>query len=261
MMRHIAVRLAAAGVIMVGAAVAAHAQTRPAARPRPRPSRVPIGYLSLNGGGQLARTDFQTTVTFPLYTEEADFDAGYNAPSAIGIDVGGGFRVWRQLTAGVAVTYFQDKAHATFDARLPHPLLPRRQRPLDGSISSLQRAETAMHVQVAWLAPVDDRIIVAVFGGPTVFRVEQDIVTRLVLDETYPFDDVALQRAAIESQKENAVGFHAGADVFYRLARQFGVGGVARYSRGTLSVATRTDQDADLTTGGLHLSGGIRWVF
>jgi hypothetical protein len=250
----------------MGAAVAAHAQTsglspRNPVRPRPKASRVPLGYLSLNGGGQLARTDFQTTVTFPLYTEQADFDAGYNAPSAIGIDAGGGFRVWRRLTAGVAVTYFQDKAQATFDARVPHPLLPRRQRPLDGSISNLQRAETAVHAQISWLAPVDDRIIVAVFGGPTVFRVEQDIVTRLALDETYPYDNVALERGAIESRKENTVGFHAGADVFYRITRQFGVGGVARYSRGTLSVATRTGQEADLTTGGLQLSGGVRWFF
>jgi hypothetical protein len=260
-MRTIAVRLTTAAILVFGAAASAHAQAEPtpprpapsAARPRPAPPRLPAAYLSLNGGAQFSQGDFQTNVTFPLYTEEADFDADYDIPAGIVFDLGGGVRLWRQFAAGVAVTRYQEDGHADLAARLPHPFFVGRPRQLASSIPDLERVETAVHVQVSWLAPVEERVTIAVFGGPTVFRVEQDIVTGLDLTEVFPFDEVPLASATTARREESGLGFHVGADVMYRVTKQVGVGAVARFSRGTLTT--------DTTAGGLQLTGGLRWLF
>ena len=270
-MRALAVRLAALVMLAGGGTTAADAQTPAAPEPAPatRPpaaraaaaQRLPAAYLSLNAGAQLARAEFDTNVTFPLYTEQADFDAAYDAPSGLVIDLGGGARVWRQLAIGAAVTRFQVDGQAALDARLPHPFFVRRHRELAASIPDLERVETAVHVQVSWLAPIEDRITLAVFGGPTFFRVEQDVITGLDLRETFPFDEVELGSAVRAGRDENAAGFNVGADVMYRLARQVGVGAVARFSRGTVDVSTGTGQQSDVRVGGLQLTGGLRWLF
>lgn len=265
-----AVRLTVLMMLAGGGTTAADAQT--AAPPKPAPvarppatraaaPRLPTGYLSLNAGAQLARPDFDTNVTFPLYTEQADFDAGYDAPAGFVIDFGGGGRVWRQLAVGAAVTRFQVNGQAALDARLPHPFFVRRHRELTASITDLERVETAVHVQVSWLAPIEDRLTLAVFGGPTFFRVEQDVITGLDLRETFPFDEVELGNAVRAGRDESAAGFNVGADVMYRLTRQVGVGAVARFSRGTVDVSTGADQQSDLRVGGFQLTGGLRWLF
>ena len=254
--------LSATGLLVVGIAGAVHGQTRPApAQAQPPSPRLPAGFLSLNAGAQLLGSDLQSNVTFPLHTEEADFNADYGAPAGLVLDLGGGVRVWRQLALGAAVTRFQSQADVSLDARLPHPLLLGRDRELTASLPDLERVETAVHIQVAWLIPMEDRVTLAVFGGPTMFRVEQDVVTGLALDETYPFDEVELDSAVTEQRNESAIGFHVGADVLYRLTRRAGVGAVARYSRGTATLETRSSQQSDVTLGGLQLTGGFRWQF
>jgi hypothetical protein len=259
-MRQVRVFVGAALVLTMAVATATEAQTT-SARPRQRRAPPSKGYLSLNGGAQLARTDFQTNITFPYAQEEGEFDASYDAPAAPAADIGAGVRIWRHVAIGAAVTYTRQKGLANIDARVPHPFFLRAHRMLDESAADLLRAETAVHVHLAWFAPVDERVRLAIFGGPTIFRVEQDIVTSLALEENFPFDEVALEEARIARRKENAVGFHAGIDIMYRMTRSAGVGAVARYSRGTVSVATEGTQETDLTVGGLLLSGGVRWFF
>jgi hypothetical protein len=260
-MRHVRIFLGATVVFTMAVAVTADAQTPPAPRARARRPAPTKGYLSINGGAQLARTDFQTNVEFPYTREQGEFDASYEAPAAPALDVGAGVRIWQRLAVGAAVTYTQVKGLAAVDARVPHPFSFGADRTLDDSVPDLFRAETAVHIQAAWLAPVAERVSVSIFGGPTIFRVEQDIITGLDFEETYPFDDVTLDEARIARREDTAIGFHVGADVMYRMTRSVGVGAVARYSRGTLTVATDGAQQADLTAGGLLLSGGIRWFF
>jgi hypothetical protein len=258
-MRQVSIIAGAALVLTTVLTVEADAQT--SVRPRARRAAPSKGYLSLNGGAQFARTDFETNVTFPYTTEQGEFDAGYDAPSTPAVDLGAGVRIWRHLAVGGAVTYTRQKGLAAIDASVPHPFFLRRNRTLNDSVPDLLSAETAVHVQVSWFAPVDERVRLAVFGGPTIFRVEQDIVTGLEFDETFPFDEVGLAEARTARRKDNTVGFHVGADIMYRMTRNVGVGAIARYSRGTMSVATEGTQEADLTVGGLLLSGGLRWFF
>ena len=257
-MRNIGVQAAVVCTLVLGAGVSdARGQTASMDSPDDRV----LGYVSINGGMQVPQGDLAGQVTFPLYVEQGDFDASYTTPTGPLIDIGGAVRIWKQLAAGVAVTRYQERGTADVDANLPHPLHLRRNRDLVATVPDLDRVETAVHVQATWLVPVSNRVTLAVFGGPTVFRVEQDVVSAIVLTETYPFDEVQLQRATIGERKESVVGFHVGTDVQYRLTRRFGVGGVVRFTRGTLTVLTDADDTLEIEAGGLQVSGGIRWAF
>jgi len=243
--------------IVLGAAAGARGEQAPSGSPEARERAGPRAYLSINGGAQITRTDFLTSLSFPLYGEEAAVEGRHDVPAGPLIDVGAGVRLVGGLAVGAAVTRYQQRGSATIDARLPHPLLPDQPRSLVETVVDLDRVETTVHAYVAWLVPAGDHLTVAVFGGATFFRVEQDFISALELDEAYPFDEVALGNALTAQADESTTGFNVGTDVMYRVKGRIGVGGVARYSRGTLD----GEDIRDLRTGGLHLSGGIRWFF
>lgn len=246
--------LPATALAVVLAAAAARAEQAPA----PAGDRSELrAYLSINGGAQLTRSDFTGDLSFPLYGENADGETRYDVPAGPMIDVGAGVRLAGGLAVGAAVTRFQQRGSGTIDARLPHPLLPETPRPLAETIVDLDRVETAVHAYAAWLVPADGHLTIAVFGGPTFFRVEQDAVSGLELNEVYPFDEVSLRNPQIAREEESTTGFNVGADIMYRLTRSVGVGGIARYSRGTIDAAGIED----LPVGGLELSGGVRVLF
>jgi hypothetical protein len=260
-MRNFGCRAAIVLTLVVGTGVTfAEGQTASAPDREDSNDRL-LGYVSINGGAQFSQGDLESQVTFPLYVEEGDIDASYTTPTGPLLDIGGTVRLWHQLGAGVAVTWYREKGTADLDARLPHPLHFGRTRNLVATIPDLDRVETTVHVQATWLAPASDRVLLALFGGPTVFRVEQDVITGIVPRETFPYDEVQLESATLAERKESAVGFHVGTDIQYRLTRHLGVGGVARFSRGTLTVATDADENLELEAGGLQLSGGVRWLF
>ena len=259
-MRISAIRLAAAGLLLTSAA-AAGAQTRTAPPAATRAAQPFSGYLSLNAGAQVAREAFEPTRSFPLYREQARVETRYDTPAALVFDLGGGVRVWQQLGIGAAVTRFQEERAAIVEGALPHPIFLSQNRDLNDAVPDLTRIETAVHIHVAWLVPADDRVTVAVFGGPSLIRLEQDVITGLNLAESYPYDDVELESATQARREETALGFHAGADVMYRITKQVGVGAIARYSRSTATIATDDDEQADVTAGGLQLTAGLRWFF
>lgn len=232
---------------------AAHAEQAP---PALRAARDGVrAYISINAGAQLTRSDFTGDLTFPLYGESAGVDTRYDVPAGPLVDIGAGVRVAGGLAVGASVMRYQQRGSATIDARLPHPLLPETQRALTETAVDLDRAETAIHTYVAWLVPAGDRVTVAILGGPSFFRLEQDTVSGLDLDEAYPFDEVSLRGIRTVREEESTTGFSVGTDVIYRLTRSVGVGGIARYSRGAL------DAGGDGRAGGLQLSGGLRVVF
>jgi hypothetical protein len=103
-------------------------------------------------------------------------------------------------------------------------------------------------------------MVVTLFGGPSFFQVEQDIVNDFEYSESYPFDTATFTRAVAASQSESAVGVNVGGDVAYFFSRQVGVGGTVQYSGATVEMTTPSGT-ADIKAGGLQVGGGIRLRF
>jgi len=63
------------------------------------------------------------------------------------------------------------------------------------------------------LVPASGRFGLALFGGPTFFRMTQDIAGDITVTETYPYDTVVIAAGTRSELSESAVGFRAGADL------------------------------------------------
>jgi hypothetical protein len=109
------------------------------------------------------------------------------------------------------------------------------------------------------------------FGGPTWFRMRQDAVTDLTYNQFYFIHSrtnvAELTDYEFERIDGSGWGFHAGADGSFFFTRVLGVGGFARYSRGSIDLentVARAFGQRELvavTAGGVQVGGGLRLKF
>ena len=99
------------------------------------------------------------------------------------------------------------------------------------------------------------------FGGPTWFNAAQDLVSEITFDQAYPYDAVTYSGANVGEGAASAIGAHAGADVAYYFSDRIGVGGMVRFSRGSVELDSADGGTAVSNVGGVHTSGGLRIRF
>jgi len=218
-------------------------------------------FIDVNGGTQATSTDFVDNVLFTEFVEEGDFDATYAIDSGVIVDVSGGVALSRGLAIGVGYSRFNRTNDAGVDARIPHPFFFNRDRTVAGSLAGLTHEETAVHVQLRWFAPLGDRVSLALFGGPTFFKLSQDLVTTVGFSQSYPFDVATFTSAASGRDSASAVGYNVGADVSVFFSRHVGVGVLARFTRGTVDLVSQDEGLVSIDTGGFHAGGGLRLRF
>jgi hypothetical protein len=231
---------------------------RPAAKPPTKSNAQQWrdrGYISGNFGWQASSSTFSDARTLNVQTGDVEprhLASNYDVKAGPMFDIGGGFRLWKNLGVAVAVTRYSVSKDIEIDATLPHPFLFNHDRALSGTTSGT-REELAVHVDAVWVVPTK-KMQIAIFGGPTFFNAKQTIVSDFTSTDTYPYDDPPRFDSAVSAEESKSVtGFNVGADVGYFFTDIFGVGGVVRFGRGTLKSSI-----GDLDIGGPQLSGGIR---
>ena len=249
-----AVLAAALSVIVLAVAV-------PPAAAQPGAAR---GALSINGGLQTATSDFADNVRFghALFgPEEAALDTRYPASDDALFDIGGSVRVWRSLAVGASVSWLTRETDADVTGRLPHPFWFDRPRGVSGTATGLARTETAVHVHAQWVIPVGRSVAVTLFGGPTWFNATQDLVADITFEQAYPFDAATYSGANAGERSASTIGAHAGADVAYYFSERIGIGGMVRFSRGSVDLDSPDGDTLKNDVGGVHTSGGLRIRF
>ena len=216
-------------------------------------------FISVNGLFQVPSNDFDESATIRVNAENGRFDTDYDVGGGFAFDVSGAFVVWQNLAVGAGVTTFSTSTPTAIDAQVPHPFFFNQPRTVTGEFEG-DRSELAVHIQAKWIAPVSDKLLVTVFGGPSFFQVEQTIVTDFEYTESYPFDTATFSRAITSDESESAMGFHVGGDVAYYFSNQVGVGGMAQYSKATVEM-TVPSGTTDVKAGGLQVGGGLRLRF
>jgi len=219
------------------------------------------GFVSMNGGFQATSTDFGDNIDFVLFVEEGDFDARYPVETGLSFDVSGGVRVWRSLAIGGGVSLFHHDAIASVSARFPHPFFFNQHRNVSGTAEGLTRSETAVHIQVMWVAPVNNRLDITVFGGPTFFTVKQDLVTTVEFAEEFPFDTAEFTGVSTVTATDSTVGFNIGVDVGFYFSEHVGVGGLVRFHSASIDFSSPGSDVVSADVGGLQTTGGLRVRF
>jgi Bacterial SH3 domain len=122
--------------------------------------------------------------------------------------------------------------------------------------AELVRGEGAWNFQ-AMLVPVNaERIRARVFGGPSFFAYQADMVRDFNLGRSQitGVDAVKIQGTGL--------GFHIGGDVTFFFNNIVGLGGFARYSRATATIdEPMSEVKQTITLGGFDTGGGLRFRF
>jgi Outer membrane protein beta-barrel domain len=242
---------ATAAIILVAAAI-----LRPAPAAAQSGAWTDAGYVTISGFYQTA-SGFSDLVRPTQFGEAAQVDTRYGINGLPGIDAGAGVRVWRNLALGVDVGFLSKSGGGSITAQMPHPFYFNRPRAVTGDASGLTRAETAVNIEALVMLPIPSRWQAAVFGGPTWFMVDQDLVTTVTLTEAYPFDAATFAGTTVVRQSRSKAGFNVGGDVSYMMRPHVGVGVDVRFSRARIAL---TDT-ATVIAGGPHVGGGLRLRF
>jgi hypothetical protein len=218
-------------------------------------------HISVNAAFQATTNDFSDRFEFERNLEKGSTEVDYPVQGGFIFDVGGGVRLWKNLGAGVSVSYFTRDDMAATTSSFPHPFFFNQPREVTGEATGVQRTETAVHVQALYLVNPGGRLRIVLSGGPTFVTVEQDLVTEVAITETFPYDTATFASAQKSRQNGSAVTFNAGADVMWMLGRSFGVGGLVRFSRASVDLDAPGNRTITVDAGGVYAGGGIRILF
>ena len=218
------------------------------------------GFATIGFGIQGSSRDFTTRAEPIIYDEPALITSAQNVGSGLLFEISGGYRVWRNLVVGLGYSHFGDSSASTVTASIPHPLVADFPRNASTSVGDLGHSENGFHFTATWMIPVTDKIEVGVFGGPTVYRVGQDLASDIGFTESGdPFTTITLGNPVVSEENVTAVGVNIGAEVTYLLTPKYGVAGFLRYAGATAEFDGV--EGRDLKVGGVHLGVGFRYRF
>jgi hypothetical protein len=244
------------------------APQRPAPRPpaRPAPARRPPswsehGYVSLNLTYQTTSNAFTAATTFTQNVETGNLTTTYDLARPPVLDFGAMERVWRNLAVGVAVTWLSQSVDGDITASIPHPFVFNAPRTVTGSFADLPRDEFALHIDAGWIVPVGRKTEITIFGGPSFFQVKQGLVIGVTTSSVYPYDTATFVSAITVDESKSRVGFNAGVDVTFGLAKHIGVGAIVRYSHASLEFPVSSGSEVTVRAGGAQIGGGLRVGF
>ncbi|MGQ0735696.1 MAG: outer membrane beta-barrel protein [Acidobacteriota bacterium] len=222
------------------------------------------GYLNVNVGFEQASETLSDTATFRLYDENGTKGVASAIDSGTLFDVSIGARVWENVSVGLGYHRGTSSGEAAVTASVPNPLFFGRNRNATAVVDGLDRTEYAFHLQIGYMMPVHEKLDVHVFGGPSLFRLRQDVVGDVTFaEQAFPFTNVDAI-AVLAERPASATGVNVGVDVTYHLYdttnAKFGVGGFLRYTAAKADIVILENAvESDL--GGIQVGLGARIRF
>lgn len=194
--------------------------------------------------------------TYPTFSRATGraVDAGVNVHSMFGLGVHFD-PVNYEYPVGLAVN-------------IPHPAIFNRfASDADVTSETLERRDRGIDVYAAFIPHTPDAWRIRLFGGPTHFTVTQEMVEGVRYNQVFnPLTGANVVDITTHTNKtveDSAWGFNVGADVSYFFSKYVGVGGVARFNRGTVKIASEpfTTESTELKAGHTAVGGGLRLRF
>jgi len=212
------------------------------------------GFANINIGGQSGSHSVETTTTFVVYDEDAHITTTQKTGGGFLFDINGGYKVWKNLVAAVGYTFMSDSTDGAVTASIPDPAVFDRPRTVTTTADNLKHTENALNFMGVWMVPVTDKVDVGISFGPTVFFVKQELPDAIQFTEPGP-TVTGLTKKEIS---KTTGGINMGVDVTYLLTKKMGVGGILRYTWGSVDLEGAKDS---LTVGGFQIGVGARYRF
>lgn len=217
--------------------------------------------MTAGGGVQGAAPQLSDRFEFEQFVETGSADVDYGADSGRLIDAGFAMRFRGNLGVGVSVTSVTGDRHARVRGRIPHPFDFGRFRDVEGDAPGLDRSELGVHIHVDYARHLTRRLRLTVGGGPSFFTAKQRLVDEVLFTHAFPYDTATFTGVNSSRVRGSGAGFNAGVDATWMMAKRIGVGGLVRFTRGSVELETSDGRAVKTDSGGLQTSAGLRVFF
>lgn len=212
------------------------------------------GFGNINIGAQSGSHDVATATTFVVYEEDAHVNTAQKTGGGFLFDLNGGYKVWSNLVVAVGYTFMSDSTDGTVTASIPDPRIFDSPRHVNATATDLSHAEHAINFMGVWMVPVTDKVDVGISFGPTIFMVKQELPDTITFTEPGP----SVTGVTKKDVNKTTGGVNFGVDVTYLLTKKAGIGGILRYTWGSVDLDGASDK---LTVGGFQIGVGARYRF
>jgi len=221
------------------------------------------GFINGSLGLESGSSTLNDSRTSTIYEEPATITSTATFTSGSIIDVGVGLRVWRNLTVGGGYQLEENDTEGTVTGSIPSPVFFNRPRTLSGT-ELLERKETAAHINIGWVFPIGSKFDVMVYGGPSFFRLTQDVISNVVPNESGATASTIGATITRTEQNKSVTGYNAGVDATYIVwsndSVRLGAGAFVRFTQASTEVEMlSTSQPTDV--GGTQFGFGARLRF
>jgi hypothetical protein len=229
-----------------------------------RPSASQTGWvdrarIGVSGGVQFATAIADQDGDLVLNAEDGRVTATATGPVPfLSGDVA--FRLTPRLGVTVAFSYATGSGDTEVTADVPHPFYLDQPRTVTGVAADVKHQETVVHAGLVYMLRPSPRMDVALSGGASFFRVDQDVVDDVFFRDEYPYDSAVFEGVSLSSATASAVGFHAAVDLTWRASPRWGIGILTRYSRAGVPFEVAGEDAGTAQAGGLQVGAGIRWM-
>jgi len=212
------------------------------------------GFVNVNFGAQAPSRTLGTDTRFDIYGEEASFRTTQDVAGGAFFDLAGGYKVWRNLVAGIGYTRVSSEADLSVNGDIPDPIFFDRHRPVTTTFPGAKHTQQSIHLMGTWMMPVTDKVDVGFEFGPTIFLVSQDVPGSVEVSEPGP----TITSSRLVKVDKTTVGIHLGVDATYLVTPKYGVGVLVRYTVGSADIEGASD---GLGLGGFQIGFGGRYRF
>ena len=223
------------------------------------------GYFNFNAGFESTSGTLNDATTFRLYDEDGTKTVEHAVDSGAFVDFSVGARVWGNVSVGLGFHREGTTSQAAVTATVPNPLVFNRPRSAAVVADDLGRSERAYHLSVGYMLPLNDKLAVHVYAGPSFFHLSQDVVSDVAFTEQPPSFASVTATPVVTEQEDSVTGAHFGGDVsyiFYENASvKLGGGAFLRWAGATAGVPMLGTTEIESDLGGLQIGFGARVRF
>lgn len=252
-------------LVWIVASVAVLTGTMAGAQARAPRSNVGTGEerrlrIIANVSYNLASRSMSETITFTQFLEQGTSNRSYEIGNGVAFDFGAIYSITAAIGIMGSFEIFNGTQDGNVDVSSPHPLFFDQNRVASDQLSGLDYKEQALHIDFVYSFDTD-KITVDLFGGPSFFFTETELIDEGRFESAYPFDDITLVSTTTTNVKDNPIGFNAGAAVTYWFSEILGAAFQARYTQAGVSLDRAGGAALEFDAGGFRVGGGIRLLF
>jgi hypothetical protein len=230
-------------ILILATASAARAQTSTV------PER-PI-FANFDIGGQVTTSSFSGTSTTPVFNETATINLNQTVGTGLIVGLRGGYLFNSHIGVAIGVWGSSGKGDSTVVASIPDPLVTGKFKTVTVTGTDLKQTNVGVDFQLVWTRPITDRFRLAVFGGPTIIHVSQDVGS-IAVDSGGQASPSSEHQSATTAKAGNI-----GADTVFDITKRFGVGVFVRYAGGKADLPAASS----VTVGGTQVGARLQMWF